>query len=142
MSADMKQIVLISCSSKKLPHKARARDLYCSPLFNLSYKYATSINPDEIYILSAKHGLLDPSKEIEPYDVSLISMPAAEIREWAARVLEDLRKKSNPEKDNFIFFAGKKYRKYLTPHLEHYEVPMRGLPIGKQQEYLKKATSK
>ena len=38
----MAKIVLISCVSKKLDHSAKARDMYISPLFKLSLKYAIS----------------------------------------------------------------------------------------------------
>ena len=48
----LKRIVLISCVSKKLPHPARAKDLYVSPLFRLNLQYARKLQPDAIYILS------------------------------------------------------------------------------------------
>ena len=62
----MKKIVLISCASKKAPFKAKAEALYVSPLFVLNLRYAKSLKPDSIFILSAKYGLLDLDKEIEP----------------------------------------------------------------------------
>ena len=54
----MVKTVLISCVSKKLDHSAKARDMYISPLFKLSLKYAQKLNPDKIFILSAKYHLL------------------------------------------------------------------------------------
>ena len=65
------QIVLISCVSQKLSHRAKAKDLYVSTLFRLNLKYAKILNPDAIYILSAKHGLLSLEQEIEPYEQTL-----------------------------------------------------------------------
>lgn len=52
-----KKIGLISCVSKKLNCKTKAKDLYTSPLFKYSLAYARKLNPDKIYILSAKYGL-------------------------------------------------------------------------------------
>ena len=72
----MKKIVLISCVSKKLPHPASAQDLYVSPLFRLNLQYARKLQPDAIYILSAKHGLLDLDTEVEPYDLSSLRSSA------------------------------------------------------------------
>ena len=46
------KVVLISCASKKLNRKAKAEDLYISPLFKLNLKYAKSLNPDKIFILA------------------------------------------------------------------------------------------
>ena len=54
-----KTIVLIPCVSKKLNYGAKAKDLYISPLFKYSLAYARKLNPDMIYILSAKHRLVD-----------------------------------------------------------------------------------
>ncbi len=38
-----KKIVLISCVSKKLAHRAKAKELYISTLFKLNLKYATQL---------------------------------------------------------------------------------------------------
>jgi len=133
----MKRIALISCVSKKLPRRAKARDLYTSTLFKLSYQYAKSLNPDKIFILSAKYGLLNPEQEIEPYNETLNLKSTKEIKQWAQKVLTDLKKKTDISNDKFIFLAGNNYRKFLTPYMKNYEVPLKGLPIGKQLSKLK-----
>lgn len=132
----MQKIVLIACASQKLPHKAKARDLYVSTLFEKSLAYAGQLKPDAIFILSAKHGLLDPDTEIEPYNLTLNTMSASQVRSWAEKVLGQLTERADLQRDHFIFLAGMKYRIYLTPHLHSYEVPLEGLPIGKQLQFL------
>jgi len=72
---------LISCVSKKLDRKAKARELYVSPLFRLNLKYALSLRPDKIFILSAKYGLIGLNDEIEPYDITLNKMRSEDIRQ-------------------------------------------------------------
>lgn len=139
---DMKTIVFISCVSKKLPHKAKAQELYISPLFRLNLAYAKKLKPDKIFILSAKHGLLTPNDVIAPYDTTLNTMPDKERRVWGARVRKQLHGKVNLEKDKFIFLAGGRYRKYLMPHMRHVKIPMIHLGIGKQLQFLKHATQK
>lgn len=134
------RVVLISCVSKKLGHKARAKDLYVSPLFRLNLTYAMRLNPDKIFILSAKFGLLNPERYIEPYDMTLNKMPEPELRRWSDKVLADLKKEIDLDKDRVIFLAGNRYRKYLIPVIRHYEVPLLGLPIGKQMSFLKANT--
>jgi len=138
----MKKIVLISCASKKLPRKSRAKDLYISPLFKLNLKYARTLNPDDIFILSAKHGLLELDKDIDPYDETLNDMYTSEIKTWAVKVSNQIRKKADVNKDYFIFLAGQNYRKYLIPELSFYEIPLEGLAIGKQLQYLKRQVGK
>ncbi len=66
-----KRIVLISCVSQKLPQRAKVKDLYISTLFKFNLKYAEKLKPDDIFVLSAKHGLLPLEKEIEPYNETL-----------------------------------------------------------------------
>jgi hypothetical protein len=132
----MKKIVLISCVSKKRPVKSKARDLYISPLFRKNLKYALKLKPDQIFILSAKYGLVSLEEEIEPYDLTLNTMSANEVKDWSKGVLSDLANEADLEEDLFIFLAGAKYRKYLVGHLTHFEVPFEGLPIGKQLQQL------
>lgn len=137
----MDTIVLISCVSKKLSHKAKARDLYISPLFRMNLKYAQRFSPQKVFILSAKYGLVQLDEEIEPYDVTLNQMSARERRNWAAKVVSQLQEHSNLENNHFVILAGQKYRQYLLPHLKSYEVPLAGLPIGKQLQFLKEKTA-
>jgi hypothetical protein len=132
----MKQIVLISCVSKKRPAKSKARDLYISPLFRKNLQYALKLQPDQIHILSAKYGLVPLDEEIEPYDLTLNTMSAKEIKDWSQSVLNDLASRTNLQEDQFIFLAGAKYRSYLVGHMAHVEVPLEGLTIGRQLQKL------
>ena len=133
----MAVIVLISCVSKKLSSRAKAKDIYVSPLFKMNLKFAMSFNPDKIFILSAKYGLIDLEKEIEPYNKTLNKMRSVEKRHWANKVLHNLRKVTNLDKDEFIFLTGENYRIYLIPFIKNYKIPLRSLSIGKQLQYLK-----
>lgn len=132
----MKKIALLSCVSLKRSYRTQAKDLYISPLFLKSLQYARQLNPDAIYILSAKYGLLDLNTEVEPYNVTLLTMSTSEVRTWAEKVLNQLSACSDLKIDHFIFLAGLKYRKYLTPHISSYEIPLEGMPIGKQLHFL------
>ncbi len=135
------KIILISCASKKLPNKAQAKYIYTSPLFKLNLKYANSLNPDKVFILSAKHGLLGLEQEIESYNETLNEKTDEEIKLWAEKVLEDLSKEANLKQDEFIFLAGEKYRKYLIPGINNYKIPLQSLGIGKQLKFLKEKTN-
>ena len=133
----MKRVVMISCVSKKLDTRARAAELYTSTLFRLNLQYARTLEPDAFFILSAKHGLLALDDEIEPYDIMLNKMPSRARKAWANKVIAQLQEHSDLEHDQFIFLAGERYREYLVPHLSSYEIPLQGLPIGKQLQFLK-----
>ena len=136
-----KRIVLISCVSQKLPHRAKVRNLYTSTLFKLNLKYAEKMAPDEIFVLSAKHGLLRLEQEIEPYEQTLSNMRSKEIKVWANRVIDQIRNVCSVENSEFTFLAGEKYRKHLLPHIGNYELPLKGLRIGEQLQKLKEMIS-
>lgn len=133
----MKTIFLISCSSKKLNGQHKAENLYISTLFKLNLIYAKKNNPNYIFILSAKYGLLSLKKKIEFYDESLNKMKVVELQNWSYNVLQQLRNKFDLYEDHFIFLAGQSYRKYLIGNITNYEIPFKGLGIGKQLQKLK-----
>lgn len=133
----MVKIVLISCASKKISHKAKAKDLYISPLFKMNLKFAKTFNPKKIFVLSAKYFLVDLNEEIEPYNVTLNTMSSYDVKDWANNVINMLIKVSDLKNDEFIILAGEKYRKYLVPKIKNYIIPLKGFGIGKQLHYLK-----
>ncbi len=136
----MKTVVLISCVKKKVPYRAEAKDLYVSPFFKLNLRYARSLNPDAIFVLSAQHYLVGLEEELEPYERTLNRMPSERVKQWADSVLVQLSKVADLQNDRFVFLAGERYRKYLIPHLPNHEVPLQGLGIGKQMRFLKENT--
>ena len=131
------KIILISCVSKKSEQKSKAKDLYISPLFRFNLRYAHSLNPARIFILSAEHGLLNLDKEIEPYNKTLNNMSSKEIKQWSEKVVAELKKVSDLKNDRFIFLAGARYRKFLISEIKNYKIPLKGLGIGKQLQFLK-----
>ena len=133
----MKKIILISCASKKLAFKSKAEDLYISTLFRLSFAYAKKLKPHKIFILSAKYGLLNLNDEIATYNETLNNKSTSDVKMWAKKVVIELEKLANLENDQFIFFAGKKYREHILPHIKHYKIPLKGLRIGEQLQFLK-----
>lgn len=133
----MSKIVLISCVKKKQTLKSLAENLYVSPLFRLNLKYARSLQPQAIYVLSAEHGLLSLETEIEPYEKTLNTMRLAEVKDWANSLIRQLEGCSDLQNDHFIILAGLRYRQFLVHALGSYEIPMKGLSLGKQLHHLK-----
>ena len=71
----MRRIALISCSKSKQNYPCPARELYApSQLFSLSYQYAKKV-ADEVYVLSARYGLLAEEDVVAPYDLTLTDFP-------------------------------------------------------------------
>ncbi len=131
------KIALISCSAKKRSCPSKAKDLYDSPLFKMSFAYAKKIGADKIFILSAKYGLLESEEIVEPYNQTLNRMNSKEKEDWGKIVLSKLALLTKLAEDDFIFLAGENYRKNLVPKIKNFTVPMKGLGIGKQLRWLK-----
>src|SRR4051812_38638013 len=86
------RIGLVGCVKTKLHRPAQAKDLYISPLFRGRRRYVER-NCDRWFILSAKHGLLEPDSTIEPYDLRLSDCGAVDRRRWSRGALEALEAK-------------------------------------------------
>jgi hypothetical protein len=125
--------------SKKLGKPAKARDLYISPFFRFNLAYAESLKPDAIYILSAKHGLVPLNKKLAPYNETLNTKKVVAIKAWAKKVLAQLGRVADLGHDEFIFLAGERYRQFLLPNMKHTRVPLKGLGLGRQLQFLKRA---
>jgi hypothetical protein len=126
---------LVACAGQKLQHPAPARELYVSQLFRKASAYAEA-SCDRWYILSAKHGLLDPDDVLEPYDLRLGTPAAPPVREWAAKVRGQLEAELAGLDVTLIVLAGEQYRTALQGSPWPYEVPMKGLGIGRQLGWL------
>jgi len=134
----MKNIVLIACSSKKKKEKSLVIDIYISTLFKYSYEYAKKLNPDKIFVLSAKYGLLEMNQVIEPYNETLNTKTKIEKMLWSEKIETQLIEKGiDLKNDNIIFLSGKNYRENLIKHINNYLIPLKGLSIGNQLKYLK-----
>lgn len=134
------KIVLISCVAQKNNYPCKAKEMYISTLFKGAYQYAKKLNPDKIFILSAKYGLLEEDTVIHPYNETLLTKSNNEVRIWAERVYNELVIQTDAANDQYIFLAGEKYRKYLLPRLRNVEIPLKGLRIGEQLKFYKENT--
>lgn len=143
----MKTIVFVPCSKNKdessKTKSVKAKDLYVGPFFKKAYECAESLNPDIIFILSAKYGLVEPDRELEYYDKYLSSMSMKDRKDWAEKVkkrLNELNKKAvvDLKNDKFIFLTGKDYYTNLLDAFNNnnFEIIGDGLKIGKKlQEF-------
>jgi hypothetical protein len=151
----MKRIVLISFVSRKGKNKAKAKDLYKGTLFTNSLAYGQSLKPDQIFILSAFHHLLDLDKEIEPYNVTLsyVSphkqkkkpnlkvLTKDEAKHWGQKVLKQLGEKADLKNDEFIILAGQSYVSPIAKGLTKIKEPLKGIVQGKRPTKLNELIS-
>jgi hypothetical protein len=135
-------LVLVSCVKSKLSHAAPASELYNSALFR-GMKDLAEASGAPWFILSAKHGLVDPHTKLAPYELTLKSMSIAKRRAWAQNVLEKLVPLTKNHR-RIVIFAGASYREFLLDQLKQegleIVIPMEGLSFGKQLSWLTERT--
>jgi hypothetical protein len=112
----MRNVYLISCSRTKSSTKTFAKQLYTSPTFQAARKVAEKYG-DIWFILSAKHGLVSPEDQIEPYDLSLLSLSHLQRNNWAMRVFQELLPKLSDD-DQITILGDDLYANYLAPFLK------------------------
>lgn len=93
------------------------------------------------WILSAKHGLLNPDSDpIEPYDETLSGARKAEKQEWARKTAQQLNEEGLLSEDiTLVLHAGKAYYEELLPSLDEepvvVKIPTEGLRIGETKAW-------
>lgn len=135
------RIALLGCGKAKASQTCAAQEMYRSNLFRLSLRYAIA-TCDRWYILSAKHGLLEPHTVIEPYELSLAQLAPAERIAWGKRVGEQLDAAVPHETESdaqIVFLAGERYSEPIdfVDRDFHWDEPLRGLGIGERLAWLK-----
>jgi hypothetical protein len=128
--------LLLGCVKTKLDHAAKARDLYCSPLWFARRGYAEDCGRPWM-ILSAKYGLVEPDRVLRWYNLALSDLPAAARRLWGEGVGNDLEARLGSLKGaTFEVHAGAAYRDAITGPLAQrgarLTVPFTGLTLGEQ----------
>lgn len=105
-------IALIACSADKKSKRCKAKDMYTGALFKKSYELAEKMGA-KIYILSAKHHLLDPEQEIDPYNLYLGDFSVDDRKLWAEEVKQQIKDHHIDTDQKVLFFAGEDYIEYL-----------------------------
>lgn len=141
-----RRIGLVGCVKSKRDRPSPARDLYTSPLFR-GRRVRVEQSCDRWFVLSAKHGLVDPDTVLEPYDHTLKGAGRAERKRWSAAVLKALKL----ELGSFSFtvfeiHAGDDYRAFgLVDGIRELGgqvvVPADGLSLGQQLAFYSARTS-
>ena len=140
----MAKIVLLSCTKSKLDKPSPAQELYsASPMFRKTLEYGKSLDPDKMFILSAKHHLVPMTKMLSPYDKTLKEMSADEKKKWADETIQQMKShKLNLENDQFIFLTGGEYMNPLKEYITHIETPMEGKRMGERLQWLNSQINK
>ncbi|MGY3362470.1 hypothetical protein ACVWZK_009133 [Bradyrhizobium sp. GM0.4] len=132
-------IVLVSCGKHKKETKSIASELYTSPRFRMSINLISRLE-QRAYVLSAKHGLLSLTTQIDPYDVSLSTFDEERRARWQSDVVSKLNRQKR-DSSAAVLLADDEYATPLDDRLksEGFEVinPLAGLSNSARLMFLK-----
>jgi hypothetical protein len=141
------RVGLVACVATKAKEPSPARDLYVSPLFRGRRRYVER-SCERWFILSARHGLLEPERLLEPYDDALGDIPTSARRRWSEQVLANIQQRVGRLQDHiFEVHAGADYRNFgLVSGLQaagaRVEIPAEGLRQGEQLAFYNSASAR
>ncbi|MGL6173972.1 MAG: DUF6884 domain-containing protein [Cellulosilyticaceae bacterium] len=134
----MRKIILILATNKRKEYPTIARNMYSdSHIFREAYGYACMAS-DEIYILSAKYGVLECEAAIESYEDTFDKQSIIERKKWTDKVLTQLGEKINLEQDLIEIIGDRNYCELLVRGIHNYKITLEGVKIEEQALYLKK----
>jgi hypothetical protein len=130
-------IALAGCGGQKADRRCRADQMYIGNYSRHAWAAAQALCPGRAFFLSAKHGLLLPEQEIDPYDLRMRrdhpEVDAVYVRRQAVKlgVIEA----------PVVVLAGQDYANLAYEVWEHVTHPLEGLFIGQQIRELNRITS-
>lgn len=134
-------IVFVGCGATKRKKACKAEDMYIGNYFRQCMLYAKTLTkPNNIYILSAKHGVLPLNKVITPYNKTLNTMSQEEINEWANMVVTQLQELHITPDIPVTFICGKNYYKPLTNYFTNITTPLPDGGMGYQIQFMQQET--
>lgn len=129
-------IAFIGCVKTKKSYICKAIDLYDSPLFKKSVEYAKKKGVTDIYIISAKHGLIPADTMIAPYEETLNGKNETYLKYWAYKVIKQADQKGIKRNEEILLLGGENYTKYLRRIYKNAKEPLKGKPLGVRLKFL------
>lgn len=130
MTAAPRRIALVGCGKAKAMRPAPARMLYTGAPFRSALNVAVAEFGQDVWILSAKYGLVDPDEELAPYDLSMRNLDDSARWEWGRDVIRNLVDADYGNRVHLTVFAGEDYVDALRVHLPStwtLDEPMKGI---------------
>jgi len=127
-----KRALILSCSKSKKKFHGPAIEIYDGPAFRVVRKFLEKNDGIDIFILSAKYGLIDGSTMIKPYDLKLTATKAKELAVTIEEKLESIVTRY----EDVAVFGGSVYKELLRGYGFHMFEGRIGEQLSKLKEWL------
>lgn len=132
-------VCLVGCGASKTSRPAPAKDLYIGNLFRAARLYAER-KSDAWRILSARYGLLNPDRRVEPYNMKLCNGERQRAF-WGQIAASGLVYEMKTRNLEVIALAGADYAEPVCRVLESWGIPcsmpLQGLQVGQRLAWFK-----
>ncbi len=137
-------LVFIGCGKKKNYLTCEAKNMYLGNYFSTCLQYAKTLTSENnIYILSAKYGVLHLNDIISPYNFTLNEATKEQYTEWKNKVLNQFKVLNITGKEEVTFLCGKNYYKELLSYFGNVHIPLKEYSgMGYQISFMKKQIMK
>lgn len=124
-------IVIVGCGARKRLYPCRAVEMYRGQHFLACWAAAAALAEGNVYILSAKYGLLPPGKVIAPYDLT-VGQPGAVTGDEVRGQARELGIARRP----VVALCSARYVQLCREAWPAVDAPLAGLRIGQQRHVL------
>jgi cytoplasmic iron level regulating protein YaaA (DUF328/UPF0246 family) len=111
------KVVIIAGTKRQRGYPCKARNMYDkSRLFKKSLAYAQKISR-EIFVISAKHGIVHLDDVITPYETTMETKTEMELFDWRKYIIGQFRRLFDIENTEFILLTEENYFETFIRHL-------------------------
>ncbi|MEM9987704.1 MAG: DUF6884 domain-containing protein, partial [Bacteroidota bacterium] len=129
--------VLLCSANRKAPQPAPAIELYRSEFFRLGRSYAWSLEPQQLFILSALHGLVPADQELKPYAETMSELGRGEVGLWADGIVQALAEQIHLPQHEVIVLGLRRFAAPILKQLPHGQAPLVGMTMPQALNWLR-----
>lgn len=123
----MARVIILSDTEKQKIGLMQAKDLFKGSFFKKTYEYASLLNPDYIFIMTSKYGIVLYDEIIWSYNIDILNIDEVCLTDNFLNTIRSLINNTNLVEDEFLLLCKDRHTKFITPWLNNYRCPFERL---------------
>ncbi len=120
----MSKVIVLSDTRNQKKGLMQAKDLFKGTFFKKTYEYASLLNPDYLFIMTAKYGIVSYHDIISSYNLDVLDIDEIGLTNNFLKTIRTLIRNTNLVEDEFLLLCKDRYTKLITPWLNNYRIPL------------------